>query len=624
MNRKMNQVKPIIAAMSLLFASGCQGLSAEQTQDTIAFEAAEQNIFPVSKKFLRQWDAATVVDLDQDGWPDLMLNDHGFSTQVLWNNQGRFSQPYDLLMGDSHGIAAADIDKDGQVEIIMARGGGSGSNARNAKMVKVNKNREFTEIGDYSIPLANMRGRTVKFADLDNDGFLDLVNFAFPSKEKKGQSENYLYRNNRAGELVLAGTLPSSFGDGQKVLLTDFNGDHALDIFMYGNGPARLFKNEGKFNFSDVTNSVLPEKYKQVSSAIELDYDNDGDMDLFITQGKDFESGQSFYNGAKQSFAFYSKRGKTQFKELAGGEVIYIKNLQTQWPHKSLFTGEPGLEYQFPGETHSGRNVRLVNSDALGFVDKTDKKGVYIGYVGNQAWRLAVNTFSPSTGVIDGIVKAPDVKKVEQEKVVNILLNNHQGRFTNVTKSAGLAKKGQFTSSAVADINNDGFLDIVVRSRGEMVFDNPALVYINNQKGGFEYKNSLGIVTREPGAIGLGIEAIDANLDGRVDFVVGDERGRWHLFLNQSQNQSHYLQVAVGPSAKQQASSLGAVVTVNGCKKQQQKRIGTTAAMYSISFNPIVHFGLGDCDKDLTVQVKWPTGELQVKKAVNANQKLVF
>ena len=53
--------------------------------------------FPIKEKNLRKWDAPVVADLDQDGYPDLLINDHGYGVQVCWNNKGKFEKPFDIL-----------------------------------------------------------------------------------------------------------------------------------------------------------------------------------------------------------------------------------------------------------------------------------------------------------------------------------------------------------------------------------------------------------------------------------------------------------------------------------------------------------------------------------------------
>jgi len=179
---------------------------------SIRFEEVKRD-FPIEDKNLRKWDAPVIADLDQDGYPDVLLNDHGFGIRVCWNNKGHFSKPYDIIMGDLHGISIGDFDFDGNLEIIVSRGGGSGSNARNSKIFRVNPQREFTALPDFHEPLALMRGRTVQFIDGDKDGDLDLLNFAFPDKSKNGKSENYIYENNGEGQLLLSSTLPPSKSD---------------------------------------------------------------------------------------------------------------------------------------------------------------------------------------------------------------------------------------------------------------------------------------------------------------------------------------------------------------------------------------------------------------------------
>jgi hypothetical protein len=68
-----------------------EGVSNKQ----VSFSKTRKHL-PLKNSNLRKWDVATVADLDQDGFPDLLLNDHGFSLKVLWNNNGRFGSegPY--------------------------------------------------------------------------------------------------------------------------------------------------------------------------------------------------------------------------------------------------------------------------------------------------------------------------------------------------------------------------------------------------------------------------------------------------------------------------------------------------------------------------------------------------
>ncbi|WP_299556493.1 CRTAC1 family protein [Seonamhaeicola sp.] len=582
--------------------------------------------FPRQEKNLRKWDAPVVADLDQDGYQDLLINDHGFGIQVQWNNKGKFAKPYDIIMGDLHGVSVGDFDNDGNLEVIMSRGGGSGSNARNSKMYRV-VGRDFIPLPDFKEPLALMRGRTVKFIDGDNDGDLDLLNFAFPDSAKKGASENYVYGNNGSGELILHATLPAIKVNGQKTAVTDFNGDTILDLILYGHGKTRAFKGNGDLTYTEVTDKVFPYAIEETTSICEIDYDNDGDLDLFITRGKDYKSGQNFYNPETKDWGFFTTRGEFQFDDLETGDILNLENFQSQWPNNdTYFIGEASYDYEFEGETHSGKDIRLVNSDALGFPDNAnykEKRGWYIGYVGNRKWRIAGFLWAPATGVVHGV---KNYKPYDHPEGFNdILLENSNGTFKDVTEKLWLLNKEHTMASTVADFNNDGLKDILVIRRGKLVFDNESILYLNQGKAGFKAVENHGIVSKELGAIGMAVEVIDYNQDGKVDVVVGNERGKWHLFKNDLKDAENnkYITIEVGKSPKSNVSGLGAMVEVVSCSGKQIYRIGSTGSQYSQGFNNFVHFGLGSCKKATKVKITWSNGEV-LNKTIKDYNKRVF
>ena len=578
--------------------------------------------FPGENKNLRKWDAPVVVDLDQDGHLDLLLNDHGFGMRVCWNNNGRFAKPSDIIMGDLHGISVGDFDADGLLEVIASRGGGSGSNARNSKLFRVGKDRSFTALPDFYVPLELMRGRTVKFWDLDRDGDLDLLNFAFPGKEKKGKSENYIYENDGNGQLIHSTTLPSVKSDGQKTLITDFNNDAITDLLLYGHGRVRAFQGKGDLTFNEVTDKIFPSDLEEVTGIVEFDYDNDGDFDLYFTRGKSFEKGETFYDPDSKIWAFYTRRGAFNFDNLVMGDIMNIENLQSQWPNKNVYLGETGYDYEFPGETHSGRDIRLVNSDALGFPDEYPKKGTYIGYIGNRAWRIAGNIWSPSTGIVHNVEHYPTYD--HHEGLPDVLLENKNGKFKEVTSPAGLLMKEHTTGAAVADFDNNGFPDLLVLRRGDLIHKNEAIIFFNTGEGKFNRLTQHHVTTTELGAIGMTPEVLDYNKDGKMDIVFGHERGKWHLFRNtiSGTESGNHLQIVVGKSPKNGASPLGAVVVLEVNGKKQYRRVGSTGSAYGLSYDTNIHFGLGKHQGEVKVSITWTNGEKQEQKTTNINSTI--
>lgn len=582
--------------------------------------------FPRQNKNLRKWDSPVIADLDKDGYNDLLINDHGFGIQVQWNNKGKFAKPFDIIMGDLHGLSVGDFDNDGYLEIIMSRGGGSGSNARNSKIYKV-KGREFVPMADFTEPLALMRGRTVKFVDLDNDGDLDLLNLAFPDGAKKGASENYIYENNGAGELILHSTLPASKVNGQKTLITDVNNDTIIDIILYGDKNVIVYQGNGDLTFKNVTKKVLPYDIDQVTAIAEIDYDNDGDMDLFFTRGLEFKIGETFYNKATKDLGFFTKRGELKLNDFVSGEILEMENFQSQWPNNDTFyIGEASYDYEFKGETHSGKDIRLNMSDALGFPDNAnykEKKGWYIGYVGNQKWRIGGFLWAPATGVVHNVKNFTESK--HPKGLNDILLENKKGKFSDVTKKANVFLEEHVMAVTVADYDNNGYKDLLVVKRGELVYENESILYLNNGNSSFKAKEGHNVITKDLGGIGMAVESIDYNKDGKVDVVVGDERAKWHLFKNglTDANSNKSLTVEVKNSKKGNISPLGALVTISSCGNTQIQRVGTSASQYSLNHNTFVHFGLGDCSKTVKVKVTYSNGEVFEKSIKSTVKNLV-
>lgn len=604
----------LLAVLTVGLTTVC--LQAQPDSSPTGFVAAGKD-FPTTHKNLRKWETPIVADLDQDGWVDMILNEHGYAIQIVWNNKGRYAEPWDLMMGDSHGVTIGDYDQDGLYELVVSRGGGSGSNARNSVIYKVGKNRSFERLPEFPEPLAYMRGRTVKLLDGDNDGDLDLLNFAFPSREKKGASENYVYGNDGEGGLVLESKLPFTPRDGQKVLITDFNNDGTDDLLLYGDREVRAFQGKGDLTYDEVGNKVFKGKIQNVTGAVEIDFDNDGDFDVFLTRGKEFESGDTFYDPETQVWGFFAKRENVWFEDVTIGDVMRLENFQSPWPNMKIFTGEPAHAYVFEGETHSGKDIRFVNSNALGWPDHLTHKGLYLAFVGNEKWRFVAQAGSPMSGVVHGVRGLP--ASLGDDGPTDILLENRGGKFVDVSDKAGVSIAGHSNGVAAGDFDNNGFADLVVIRRGNLVTVNESVVWLNQGDGSFKKASAHGVVSPELGAIGFGANAYDYNKDGKLDVLLGNERGKWHLFKNQGLAEGNYLVVDLGAPAKGKPSALGARVSIQAGKEKQVRRVGSDGAPYARSFDRFVHFGLGDWDGEISITVTLSNGETVEKVASSAN-----
>ena len=131
-------------------------------------------------------------------------------------------------------------------------------------------------------------GSGAAFADYDNDGHIDLyvVNNPGPlnAKVTKASPGNVLYRNNGDGTFINV-TVEAGVGDhgyGMGCVFGDYDNDGDLDLYVTNYGPNVLYHNNGDGTFTDVTEEAGVGDARWGTGAVFGDYDNDGDLDLYV------------------------------------------------------------------------------------------------------------------------------------------------------------------------------------------------------------------------------------------------------------------------------------------------------------------------------------------------------
>ena len=239
---------------------------------------------------------AITADLDGDGYLDL----------VMANGGGHFvpqaPEPQAVYFGDGRGgftrssftgadslvrqVAVADFDGDGRLDIYFP--GGYGLTPDQLWFQRAP--RTFTnEPAKLAGGLTSSAGG-VHAGDFDGDGDIDLVVAdwgAHPNPDSSTPASAVtlrLYVNDGHGTFTAGPTMPAPEGSSATdVDFADIDGDFDLDIVLTNrNGQSRLFANDGKGNFTDVTRALaFPKKRGPFSFNAELcDLDHDGDLDI--------------------------------------------------------------------------------------------------------------------------------------------------------------------------------------------------------------------------------------------------------------------------------------------------------------------------------------------------------
>ena len=255
------------------------------------FERVLTNVVGGLKVGLGAW-----ADYDNDGFLDLYTVSPGDYGVHLYHNQGNGTflnltntSAVGPILTDHYfatGLAWADYDNDGFVDMVVANGGGV-ADFKNF-LFHNEGNGTFSKITSGSIVNDLRRSWSISWADYDDDGRLDL----FVTNDN-GEDNQLFHNDGAAGfsKLTAAqvGTLVHEGGDSRGAAWGDYDNDGHLDLFV-SHGPKNLlYHNNGDGTFTkittgDIVNDTTP--FKSHGCAW-VDYDNDGYLDLFVVQPGD-------------------------------------------------------------------------------------------------------------------------------------------------------------------------------------------------------------------------------------------------------------------------------------------------------------------------------------------------
>ncbi|MGE5645322.1 MAG: CRTAC1 family protein [Acidobacteriota bacterium] len=491
----------------------------------------------------------------------------------------------------------------------------------------------------------------VALLDYDNDGYLDVyfVNgAAIPSLKKESPAYwNRLFHNNRDGTFTdvteKAGVAGEGYGMGAAV--GDYDNDGWPDIYVAAVTRNQLFRNNHDGTFTDVTEKagvgggVLDGRKMWAVSAAWVDYNNDGLLDLFVSNYCKWEVNKDPFCGPGPSKRAYCH--PKNYEPLPN--TLYRNNGDGTFTDVS---GETGIA-KFPGK---GMGAAIADYDGDGFIDifvANDNQPNYLFHniAGKRFEEVAFESgvaYPQAATAISGM--GADFRDVDNDGLPDLwhtatenesfplYLNRGRGQFVEATLSSRLFRTRNMSgwSNGIFDFDNDGWKDLFV-ARGNVLdnvalfssrtYEEPNSVFRNLGNGKFEDSSAGAGPDFAAAAPHRGVAFGDLDNDGRIDAVVTVLNGKAKYFHNSTRNANHWILLKLA-GTKSNRMGLGAQVRITCEDGSRQYNEATTAVGFAGSSDPRVHFGLGSSKAVRELEIRWPSGIRQTLREVGADRVL--
>jgi hypothetical protein len=221
----------------------------------------------------READSVTFIPIDVPQWTEINAGD-------IVNNGG-----------STQGVSWADYDNNVYLDLFVTNSLSPGG--QDNWLYQNNRDRSFTRITTGAIVSDGGFSRTSTWGDCDNDGNLDCFVPNWPD------AVNFLYMGDGMGSFtkVTAGPVVSEALGSQAASWGDYNNDGLLDLFVGNHGTNSLFRNDGA-SFTKMLSGDIAADEGETYGVAWADYDNDGNLDLFIANASGGNNGLYLNNGS--------------------------------------------------------------------------------------------------------------------------------------------------------------------------------------------------------------------------------------------------------------------------------------------------------------------------------------
>ncbi|WP_395089199.1 CRTAC1 family protein [Armatimonas sp.] len=514
---------------------------------------------PILPRIADMGAGVAVADYNKDGWPDFYVTRSGENSKnALYHNKGdgTFEEVAERLgvadlnkddTGTSQGALWGDFDGDGWEDLLVYKWG-------RAELFKNNVGKSFTRVTETANLPQWMNANTATLLDYDRDGKLDILLCG------------YFDEQHDLWHLKTTKIMPDALN------------------FASNGATKHLLHNEGNFTFRDTTQEVGMTNRSWLLAAIAADLRGTGYPDLFLAS--DYGKPELWRNNNGKSFTQIGEEAGIRKQSKSGmnaafGDIyndgrlsVYISNI---WEDGQVMQGNnlwvpkegtgKSLEYENLAEAVGvekggwsfGAQFGDLNND--GFQDLYLTNG-YISADKDKSYWYDYSIITPATAeILKDVTNWPPMKgrSLSGYQQKRVWLNDGAGRFTEVAQAVGATDLFDGRAVALADLDNNGTLDI----------------------------------------------------------LVANQRGPLLVYKNQADPKNHWLTV----SLESKTSPIGAEITLFW-KGMKQRQVVTGGVGFCAQNDRRLHFGLGTGSVIEKVEIRWPGGKITTIPAPKANQIL--
>lgn len=437
--------------------------------------------------------------------------------------------------------------------------------------------------------------RGAAWGDYNNDGYLDLyvTNWVL--------GPNRLHRNNGDGTFTrVQGTPLDDTGFGGRATWADYDNDGDLDLYLVNSGDNKLFRNDGDDVFTDVTPELMAHDGLSRCAAWG-DFDNDGLVDLYLSvSGVNIQGDINllFKNFGNDVFGLLSHQA-LELPERVGRGVSW-SDFDNDGD-LDLYVANGGPPEAGPKDPPVNDTNALIRNDGAG----------HFSEITPTLLQLQDNSRAVTWVDFDNDLDM-DLYVTTGSAGQNSLFVNTDEGFV-LFDDPVIGGDGRTRDAAWGDFDNDGDLDLYL----SRLFDNKLLE--NNGKGAFH-----DVTAGELGnaANGRGVAWADYDNDGDLD-LFNATSARNTLFRNDTPSDYSWLKVRLVGTISNR-SAIGARIIVKIGEHTQMREVA--AGEGYLSHRPLEqHFGLRHYQFAEEVRIQWPSSGIeQVFTNVIANQTLTI